>query len=134
MLFSTLFSVRYAICFRFNCFSTDGLYQTQGDAWFKPSEENVSAGVCLRVEPGHFRVFPYDNPFLGPFEAAVRGLNPLVATKVRSAAAHSALSTVYVVFYLQIRPSVPTILSHSARRTLRLSTLIPTPASKSSTP
>ncbi|KAJ2912856.1 hypothetical protein MD484_g7548, partial [Candolleomyces efflorescens] len=67
---------------------------TQGDAWFKPSEENVSAGVCLRVEPGHFRVFPYDNPFLSPFEAAVRGLNPLVATKVRSAAAHSALSTV----------------------------------------
>lgn len=67
---------------------------TQGDAWFKPSEENVSAGVCIRVEPGHYRVFPYDNPFLVPFEAAVRGLNPLVATKIRSAAVHSALSTV----------------------------------------
>ncbi|KAF5347443.1 hypothetical protein D9756_011118 [Leucocoprinus leucothites] len=54
---------------------------TQGDAWFKPSEENVSAGVCLRLEPGQFRVFPYENPFLAPFEAAVQGLNPLVAVK-----------------------------------------------------
>ncbi|CAK5270569.1 unnamed protein product [Mycena citricolor] len=68
--------------------------KTQGDAWFKPSEENVSAGVCLRVEPGHFRVFPYENPFLIPFEAAVRSLNPLVAIKVRSAAVHAALATV----------------------------------------
>ena len=68
--------------------------QTQGDAWFKPSEENIAAGVCLRVEPGYFRVFPYENPYLAPFEAAVRGLNPLVAVKVRSAAVHSALATV----------------------------------------
>ncbi|KAF8151650.1 glycosyl transferase family group 2-domain-containing protein [Crassisporium funariophilum] len=67
---------------------------TQGYAWFKPSEENISAGVCLRVEPGQFRVFPYDNPYLAPFEAAVRGLNPLVAVKVRSAAVHSALGIV----------------------------------------
>lgn len=67
--------------------------QTQGDAWFKPSEENVSAGVCIRLEPGQFRVFPYENPFLAPFESAVRGLNPLVAVKVRSAAVHSALAT-----------------------------------------
>ncbi|KAJ6532924.1 glycosyl transferase family group 2-domain-containing protein [Mycena vulgaris] len=70
------------------------IFQTQGDAWFKPSEENVAAGVCLRVEPGHFRVFPYENPYLVPFEAAVRSLNPLVAIKVRSAAVHAALSTV----------------------------------------
>ncbi|KAJ7758797.1 glycosyl transferase family group 2-domain-containing protein [Mycena maculata] len=68
--------------------------KTQGDAWFKPSEENVSAGVCLRVEPGHFRVFPYENQYLVPFEAAVRSLNPLVAIKVRSAAVHAALATV----------------------------------------
>ena len=68
--------------------------QTQGDAWFKPSEENIAAGVCLRVEPGYFRVFPYENPYLAPFEAAVRALNPLVAVKVRSAAVHSALATV----------------------------------------
>lgn len=68
--------------------------QTQGDAWFKPTEENIAAGVCLRVEPGFFRVFPYENPYLAPFEAAVRGLNPLVAVKVRSAAVHSALATV----------------------------------------
>jgi hypothetical protein len=34
--------------------------KTQEDAWFKPSEENVAAGVCLRVETGHFRVFPYE--------------------------------------------------------------------------
>ncbi|OAX39708.1 hypothetical protein K503DRAFT_769252 [Rhizopogon vinicolor AM-OR11-026] len=68
--------------------------QTQGDAWFKPTEENVSAGVCLRVEPGHFRVFPYENAYLAPFEAAVRLLNPVVAVKVRSAAVHAALTTV----------------------------------------
>ena len=74
--------------------------QTQGDAWFKPSEENVSAGVCVRIETGHFRVFPYDNPFLAPFEAAIRGLNPLVAVKIRSAAAHSALSTTQVVAFV----------------------------------
>lgn len=72
--------------------------QTQGDAWFKPSEENISAGVCLRVEPGQFRVFPYENPFLAPFEAAIRTLNPVVAVKVRSAAVHAALATV-CVFY-----------------------------------
>ncbi|KAF8063422.1 glycosyl transferase family group 2-domain-containing protein [Lyophyllum atratum] len=67
---------------------------TSGDAWFKPSEENISAGVCLRVDPGQFRVFPYENPYLAPFEVAVRSLNPLVAVKIRSAAVHSALTTV----------------------------------------
>ncbi|KAH0580446.1 hypothetical protein H2248_001947 [Termitomyces sp. 'cryptogamus'] len=67
---------------------------TQGDAWFKPSEENISAGVCLRVDPGQFRVFPYENPYLVPFEAAVRSLNPLVAVKLRNAAVHSALAAV----------------------------------------
>ncbi|EPQ53060.1 hypothetical protein GLOTRDRAFT_107162 [Gloeophyllum trabeum ATCC 11539] len=68
--------------------------QTQGDAWFKPSEENAYGGVCLRVQPGHFRVFPYENRFLEPFEAAVRVLNPVIAVKLRSAAVHAALSTV----------------------------------------
>ncbi|KAJ3710311.1 glycosyl transferase family group 2-domain-containing protein [Lentinula raphanica] len=68
--------------------------RTQGDAWFKPTEENISAGVCLRVEQGHFRVFPYENRYLVPFENAVRQLNPLVAIKVRSAAVHAALGTV----------------------------------------
>lgn len=67
--------------------------QTQGDAWFKPAEENVSTGVCLRVEPGIFRVFPYENPSLEPFEASVRELNPEVAVKVRSAAVHAALAS-----------------------------------------
>ncbi|TFK51375.1 hypothetical protein OE88DRAFT_1629543 [Heliocybe sulcata] len=68
--------------------------QTQGDAWFKPTEENVYGGVCLRVQAGHFRVFPYENRFLEPFEAAVRVLNPVIAVKLRSAAIHAALSTV----------------------------------------
>ncbi|KAI0260587.1 glycosyl transferase family group 2-domain-containing protein [Gloeopeniophorella convolvens] len=68
--------------------------QTQGDAWFKPSAENVHAGVCLRIHTGQYRVFPYENRFLEPFEAAVRTLNPVVAVKVRSAAVHVALSTV----------------------------------------
>ena len=68
--------------------------QTQGEAWFKPSEENVHAGVCLRVSNNNFRVFPYENRYLVPFEAAVRVLNPVVAVKIRSAAIHAALATV----------------------------------------
>jgi len=68
--------------------------RTQEEAWFKPSEENVSAGVCLRVSTGVFRVFPYENHYLAPFEEAVRSLNPVVAVKIRSAAVHTVLSRV----------------------------------------
>ncbi|KAG8810640.1 hypothetical protein FRC17_002848, partial [Serendipita sp. 399] len=68
--------------------------QTQGDAWFKPAAENISTGVCLRVEPGVYRVFPYENPELEPFEAAIRALSPEVAVKVRSAAVHTAFSVI----------------------------------------
>jgi hypothetical protein len=41
-----------------------------------------------------FRVFPYENPALEPFETAVAALNPQVAVKVRSAAVHAALADV----------------------------------------
>lgn len=61
--------------------------QTQGDAWFKSAEDNISSGVCIRVEPGVFRVFPYENRYLDPFEAAVKVLNPEVRT---SHSAHHA--------------------------------------------
>ena len=54
----------------------------------------MHAGVCLRVHGGHYRVFPYENRFLEPFEAAVRLLHPVVAVKMRTAAVHVALSTV----------------------------------------
>ncbi|KAJ7254691.1 glycosyl transferase family group 2-domain-containing protein [Mycena haematopus] len=87
--------------------------QTQGDAWFRP-DEPVSSGVALRVRDGshpqggssggttptgppsgpEFRVFPYENPALEPFETAVAALNPQVAVKVRSAAVHAALADV----------------------------------------
>ncbi|KAL5498540.1 hypothetical protein ACEPAH_1894 [Sanghuangporus vaninii] len=67
--------------------------KTQGDVWFLDPEENIAAGVCLRVKPGHFRLFPYENQFLAPFETAVRALNPVVAVKIRSAAVHVALAT-----------------------------------------
>ncbi|KAJ7100591.1 glycosyl transferase family group 2-domain-containing protein [Mycena belliarum] len=87
--------------------------QTQGDAWFRP-DEPVSSGVALRVSDGavgggggsgmntptgqnfgpEFRVFPYENPALEPFETAVAALNPQVAIKVRSAAVHAALADV----------------------------------------
>lgn len=62
----------------------------------------IQAGVALRIEtnPTRFRVFPYENLSLVPFEAAIRGLNPLVAVKVRSASVHAALATVYVFFFL----------------------------------
>jgi|ERR1700722_14138284 len=73
--------------------------QTQGDAWFKPSGDNVAVGVCIRVDPGQFRVFPYENHYLVPFEAAVRTLNPAVAVKMRSAAVHAALATMSVALW-----------------------------------
>jgi hypothetical protein len=72
----------------------------QGDAWFHPNEK-ISSGVALRISDVNdpipeFRVFPYENPSLEPFETAVAGLNPVVAIKVWSAAIHAALATVYV--------------------------------------
>ncbi|KIJ12732.1 hypothetical protein PAXINDRAFT_171041 [Paxillus involutus ATCC 200175] len=66
--------------------------QTQSDAWFRPNEDALPAGVCLRTHDGSFRVFPYEVAALEPFEAAVAALNPLVAVKVRSAAVHAALA------------------------------------------
>lgn len=69
--------------------------QTQGDAWFRPNEENISSGVALRINDSpEYRVFPYETPSLEPFEVAVSALNPVVAIKVRSAAVHAALAEV----------------------------------------
>ncbi|KAG6911398.1 hypothetical protein DXG01_016495 [Tephrocybe rancida] len=59
-----------------------------------PTEDVISTGVCLRADNGIFRVFPYENPALVPFEAAVRGLNPVVAVKMRSSAVVAALAKV----------------------------------------
>lgn len=67
--------------------------QTQGEAWFRPTEESIATGVCIRVAAGNYRVFPYNLMLLAPFEAAVRLLNPVVAVKIRSAAVHAAFST-----------------------------------------
>lgn len=89
--------------------------QTQGDAWFRPNEEHISSGVALRISDVNglsllsvacphspstdpvpeFRVFPYENPSLEPFESAVAALNPAVAVKIRSAAVHAALAAVH---------------------------------------
>ena len=76
--------------------------QTQGDAWFRPNEDGLSAGVVLRIndQPAEFRVFPYENIGLEPFETAVAALNPVVAVKIRSAAVHAALGDVYVYLYV----------------------------------
>ncbi|KAG1820067.1 glycosyl transferase family group 2-domain-containing protein [Suillus variegatus] len=68
--------------------------QTQGEAWFRPTEESIATGVCIRVAAGNYRVFPYNLMLLAPFEAAVRLLNPVVAVKIRSAAVHAAFSTI----------------------------------------
>ncbi|KAL0059149.1 hypothetical protein AAF712_014121 [Marasmius tenuissimus] len=71
--------------------------QTQGDAWFRPQEDNLTSGVAVRINddnPPEFRVFPYENASLEPFEAGVRLLNPVVAVKIRSAAVHAALAQV----------------------------------------
>ncbi|KAG5644401.1 hypothetical protein DXG03_008568 [Asterophora parasitica] len=65
---------------------------TQTNNWFMPSEDVISTGVCLRAHDGFFRVFPYENTALVPFEAAVRGLNPVVAVKLRNSATVAALA------------------------------------------
>ncbi|KDQ52886.1 hypothetical protein JAAARDRAFT_39833 [Jaapia argillacea MUCL 33604] len=79
---------------RYDAFLHHIFKQTQGDAWFRPTEDNLACGVALRVGEGEFRVFPYENLALEPFEAAVAALNPVVAVKVRSAAVHAALAEV----------------------------------------
>ncbi|KAH9975273.1 glycosyl transferase family group 2-domain-containing protein [Lactifluus volemus] len=66
--------------------------QTQGDAWFRPDARDISAGVCLRDDTGSYRVFPYEDLALEPFECAVRAMDLIVAVKVRSAVAHAAIS------------------------------------------
>ena len=81
---------------RYDAFLHHIFKQTQGDAWFRPNEDNIAVGVALRVDNGEYRVFPYENLALEPFEAAIRALNPAVAVKVRSAAVHAAFAEVYV--------------------------------------
>ena len=49
---------------RYDAFLHHIFKQTQGDAWFRPSEENLSAGVALRVEPGKFIYLFYLNLFM----------------------------------------------------------------------
>lgn len=76
---------------------------TQGDNWFMPTQDVIATGVCLRADNGFFRVFPYETPALVPFEAAVRGLNPVAAVKLRNSAVLAAmakLSAVLALYYL----------------------------------
>jgi len=63
-----------------------------------PLEETVATGVAMRVENGFFRVFPYENPALIPFEAAVRKLNPVVAVKIRNTSVQAAIRKMYVLY------------------------------------
>jgi hypothetical protein len=80
---------------RYDAFLHHVFKQTQGDAWFRPNEDAISPGVAIRVnDTPEFRVFPYENIALEPFETAVTALNPAVAVKVRSAAVHAALAEV----------------------------------------
>jgi hypothetical protein len=107
--------------------------QTQGDAWFRPNEDCLPCGVAIRVgEAGEFRVFPYENIALEPFEMAVAALNPAVAVKVRSAAVHATLAEAYVG--LDHRTYRPLIRLFLARLMRAASTSIPTPVYKSSKP
>lgn len=106
--------------------------QTQGDAWFRPNEDQLPCGVAIRVgEAGEFRVFPYENIALEPFEMAVAALNPAVAVKVRSAAVHATLAEAYVGFdhrtYRHLTRLCPERLMRPAF------TSIPIPVFKSST-
>lgn len=68
-----------------------------------PLEETVSTGVAMRVEDGFFRVFPYENPALIPFDAAVRKLNPVVAVKIRNTAVQAAIRKTFAFCHVFMR-------------------------------
>ena len=70
--------------------------QVQGDTLSRRLGEVPPTGVCIRIQPGYFRNFPYNEPRLLPFEVAVRALNPVVAVKIFSAAITTAISTTCV--------------------------------------
>lgn len=67
-------------------------FSSQASNWIKADGESATTGVCLRVDDGLYRVFPYENESLVPFEAAVRALNPAVGVKLRTAAVQAALN------------------------------------------
>jgi hypothetical protein len=80
---------------------------TQQENWFMPPEETLSTGVAMRVEESagngdgpYFRVFPYENALLVPFEEAVRKLNPVVAVKIKNAGVIAAIRGAYVANFL----------------------------------
>ena len=60
--------------------------------WFMLAEETLSTGIALHV-------FPYKNHALVPFEleAAIHGLNPVVAIKLHSSLVLTAMAKVYTV-------------------------------------
>lgn len=122
---------------RYDAFLHHIFKQTQGDAWFRPNEDNIAVGVALRVDNGEYRVFPYENLGLEPFESAVRVLNPAVAVKVRSAAVHAAFAEVYVLSSrcLIVCDASHGLINHilALQKTAR-STSTPTRESRSSTP
>lgn len=99
--------------------------QTSSDAWFKPAEENIYSGVCLRVDQGIFRVFPYENHHLQPFERAVKILNPAAAVKVRNVAVHAVLAHM-CVRTSTFRPNLVDVTVTPARKMLNRYTLIKT--------
>lgn len=64
---------------------------TQGPG---PQQQRPLSQQAPLLPRAQYRVFPYENLTLAPFEAAVRSLNPVVAVKVRNAAVHAALGSV----------------------------------------
>lgn len=87
---------------------------TQQENWFMPPEETLATGVVMRVEDSSgngegplFRVFPYENALLVPFEEAVRKLNPVVAVKIKNAGVIAAIRGAYVLllFFLSLSSS-----------------------------
>lgn len=81
-----------------------GLFQTLGTiAVLRRSSGQTQMGVCLRIGPGTFRVYP-NTEYLEPFEHAVRQLNPEVAVKVFNATINAALAK------LCVHPSLEPVL------------------------
>ena len=75
-------------------------------------------------------MFPYENPYLQPFERAIRILNPVAAVKIRSAAIHAALAHA-CVRTSKFGPNIADIFLNPAQKMPNQSLLTKTPRFRS---
>ena len=105
---------------RYDAFLHHIFKQTQGDAWFRPGEENLSAGVALRVGYGACLVFILSFPSNRPLFVQIISLfvSSLVVRLIHSFVSFSKSNSSSVFFVL-------TCLSRRFLSPFRLSSLYP---------